>query len=147
MGALIGGIGWDTFFHLRMLVFIELVHEFYCTFFFDKSAMLTVHMFDIFSFWLLGHYFRMSMAEFISALGFDPQVLSCDFPLKFDVAFVYANLCDNPPDAYYPNKSKDLFLLLPEMPTHILGLFLLWSQGCLEYFNPNRTLLLMVHGV
>lgn len=106
--ALIDGNGWNTFFHLRMPVFIELVHEFYCTFFFDKSAMLTVHTPDIVSFRLLGHRFYMSMAEFNSALGFDPQVLTCDFPSDFDAAIAYYELCDNPHDVYYPNKSKRL---------------------------------------
>lgn len=68
---LIDGIGWGSLFHLRKPAFTKLVHEFFCTFFFDKTALLTVHTPNIVSFQLIGHYFRMSMAEFTSALGFD----------------------------------------------------------------------------
>lgn len=55
----------------------------------------------------------MSMIEFNSALGFKPKILICDFPYDFDVAVAYSDLCDNPPDAYCLNKSKDLFLHNP----------------------------------
>lgn len=40
--TLINGIGWGPFFHLRMPAFTKLFHEFFCTFFFEKTTMLTV---------------------------------------------------------------------------------------------------------
>lgn len=52
----------------------------------------------------------MSMAEFNYALGFDSHILICNFPSNFDAAIAYFDLCDNPADVYYPNKSKYLFL-------------------------------------
>lgn len=107
---LISGIGWDIFFHLWLLAFIELIHEFYCTFFFHKTTMLSINMAHIVSFRLLGYHFCMSIAEFNPVLGFESQVSTCDFPPDFDANSVYADFCDHPLDAYYSNKSKDLFL-------------------------------------
>lgn len=110
VSALICGVRWDIFFHLRLLAFIELIHEFYCTFFFHKTTMLSINMAHIVSFRLLGYHFCMSIAEFNPVLGFESQVSTCDFPPDFDANSVYADFCDHPLDAYYSNKSKDLFL-------------------------------------
>lgn len=60
---LISGIGWDIFFHLWLPAFIEVTHKFYCTFFFHKNAMLTINMPNTVNFRLLGHRFRMLIAE------------------------------------------------------------------------------------
>lgn len=61
----------------------------------------------------------MSMHEFNTALGFDCQNTTCDFPDDFDNTAIYVELCDNPSDLYSSTRSKDLHL----------------SNHCLKYLH------------
>lgn len=76
----------------------------------------------------------MFIAEFNSAMGFDPQVLTCDFSPKFDATSMHANFCEHPLDAHCLNKSKDLFLRNPYL--NYLHRFLAYSfSGCKDASN------------
>lgn len=66
----------------------------------------------------MGKHFNFLIIEFNNALGFSVfynEHPYCDFCNDFDIAVVYVELCDNPPDIYEPSKYKNLYLHNPCM--------------------------------
>ncbi|KAG8371070.1 hypothetical protein BUALT_Bualt13G0048700 [Buddleja alternifolia] len=76
--ALVDGIGWSGYFHVKLPAFIELTREFYTTFKFNKTKDLTLTSPGVVKFRLMDKDFSYSINQFNVALGFvdndyDPQ--------------------------------------------------------------------------
>ncbi|KAG8364868.1 hypothetical protein BUALT_Bualt18G0043200 [Buddleja alternifolia] len=68
--ALVVGIGWSGYFHVKLPAFIELTREFYTTFKFNKPKDLTLTSPGVVKFRLMGKEFSYSINQFNVALGF-----------------------------------------------------------------------------
>ncbi|KAG8370011.1 hypothetical protein BUALT_Bualt14G0073200 [Buddleja alternifolia] len=68
--ALVDGIGWGGYFHVKLPAFIELTREFYTTFKFNKTKDLTLTSPGVVKFRLMGKEFSYSINQFNVALGF-----------------------------------------------------------------------------
>lgn len=60
--AVIYAIGWVLYFKVDVLVYVELVREFYATFQFHKPVNFNLKTLNLISFYLKGKCFNLSIA-------------------------------------------------------------------------------------
>ncbi|KAG8365288.1 hypothetical protein BUALT_Bualt18G0088900 [Buddleja alternifolia] len=119
--ALVDGIGWSGYFHVKPPAFIELTREFYTTFKFNKPKDLTLTSPGVVKFRLMGKEFSYSINQFNVALGFvDNEYAqtdkyknsSCDYLRDFRPISLWNTISTNT-TYYHPSQSKSSYLREP----------------------------------
>lgn len=118
---------------------------------FINSQSFNLHTPNLISFRLMGKCFHLSIVQFSDVLGFSTRERDhpyCEFCGDFDPVTLYAEFCDNPPDTYDLNKSKDLCLHEPCMK--YIPRFLAYSfsgrRDAPSVLSKIELLFFMVHG-
>ncbi|KAG8378762.1 hypothetical protein BUALT_Bualt07G0018800 [Buddleja alternifolia] len=119
--ALVDGIGWSGYFHVKFPAFIELTREFYTTFKFNKTKDLTLTSPGVVKFRLMGKEFSYSINQFNVALGFvdnnyvqtdEYKNSSCDYLCNFRPYQIWDTISTDT-TCYHPNQSKSSYLREP----------------------------------
>ncbi|KAG8377679.1 hypothetical protein BUALT_Bualt08G0057900 [Buddleja alternifolia] len=119
--ALVDGIGWSGYFHVKLPAFIELTREFYTTFKFNKPKDLTLTSPDVVKFRLMGKEFSYSINQFNVALGFvdndyvqtdEYKNSCCDYLRDFRPYQIWKTISIDT-TCYHPSQSKSSYLREP----------------------------------
>ncbi|KAG8387554.1 hypothetical protein BUALT_Bualt02G0033400 [Buddleja alternifolia] len=119
--ALVDGIGWGGYFHVKLPAFIELTREFYTTFKFNKTKDLTLTSPGVVKFRLMGKEFSYSINQFNVALGFvDNDYVQtdeynnscCDYLRDFCPYQIWKTISTDT-TCYHPSQSKSSYLREP----------------------------------
>ncbi|KAG8391683.1 hypothetical protein BUALT_Bualt01G0212800 [Buddleja alternifolia] len=119
--ALVDGIGWSGYFHVKLPAFIELTREFYTTFKFNKTKDLTLTSPVVVKFRLMGKEFSYSIIQFNVALGFvdndyvqaDAYSNSCCDYLRDFCPYQIWKTISTDTTCYHPSQSKSSYLREP----------------------------------
>ncbi|KAG8377697.1 hypothetical protein BUALT_Bualt08G0059700 [Buddleja alternifolia] len=119
--ALVDGIGWSGYFHVKLPTFIELTREFYTTFMFNKTKDLTLTSPGVVQFKLMGKESSYSINQFNVALGFvdndyvqtdEYKNSSCDYLRDFHPYQLWDTISTDT-TCYHPSQFKISYLREP----------------------------------